>query len=47
MNSLPQTEAASPPALMERSTQARRADLTYQAMTVAAILLLLGSLWVF
>jgi len=36
------------PATAEGSTQSRRTeDLTYQAVTVAAILLLLGSIWVF
>ncbi|HMD77961.1 MAG: hypothetical protein ABSG60_08095 [Terracidiphilus sp.] len=48
MHSSPKTASTFMPATAEGSTQSRRAeDLTYQAVTVAAILLLLGSLWVF
>jgi hypothetical protein len=39
-NSLPQADGKELQSL-------KRADLTYQAVTVAAILLLLASLWVF
>jgi hypothetical protein len=46
--SSPQTASASMPAPAGGTTHSRRADdLTYQAVTVAAILLLLASLWVF
>jgi hypothetical protein len=48
MLSSPQTASATLPAPAGGSSQSRRADdLTYQAVTVAAILLLLASLWVF
>lgn len=48
MQSSPTTASTFTPATTGGSTQSRRAeDLTYQAVTVAAILLLLGSLWVF
>jgi hypothetical protein len=51
MHSLPQSASnalPSLPDLQEPSSRSRRAeDLAYQSLTVAAILLLLGSLWVF
>jgi hypothetical protein len=48
MQSSPQTASASLQASDEEFTPSRRADdLTYQFVTVAAILLLLASLWVF
>src|ERR1035438_7212662 len=48
MLSSPQTASASLPAPGGNSSQSQRADdLAYQAVTVAAILLLLASLWVF
>jgi hypothetical protein len=48
MLSSPQTASASLSAPARRSPQSRRADdLAYQAVTVAAILLVLASLWVF
>jgi hypothetical protein len=48
MQSSPKTASTFVPAPTAGSTQSRKAeDLTYQAVTVAAILLLLGSLWVF
>jgi hypothetical protein len=48
MLSSPQTASATLPAPAGSSAASRRADdLAYQAVTVAAILLLLGSLWVF
>ena len=48
MQSSPKTASTSMPAPAAGSTQSRKAeDLTYQAVTVAAILLLLASLWVF
>jgi hypothetical protein len=48
MQSSPQNAPASLQVQGNASKQARKADdLTYQVLTVAAILLLLGSLWVF
>ncbi len=51
MHSLPQTACntlPSLPALQGTSLRSRRAEeLAYQSLTVAAMLLLLGSLWVF
>jgi hypothetical protein len=48
MQSSPETSFASVPAPADSRNQSRRAeDLAYQAVTVAAILLLLASLWVF
>ncbi|HEY1159883.1 MAG TPA: hypothetical protein VGE83_04590 [Terracidiphilus sp.] len=48
MQSSSQSAYSSPPAPSGVSGESRKAeDLTYQAVTVAAILLLLGSLWVF
>jgi hypothetical protein len=48
MVSSQQTASDSMPAPAEGLAQSRRADdLTYQAVTVAAILMLLASLWVF
>jgi hypothetical protein len=48
MQSSPESASATMPASAADSTQSRRADdLVYQAVTVAAILLLLASLWVF
>jgi hypothetical protein len=48
MHSLPQTAFDSLPALQGTSPGSRRAEeLAYQSLTVAAMLLLLGSLWVF
>lgn len=48
MQSSDQTAPASMAASEQDGQQAReREDLTYQAVTIVAILLLLGSLWVF
>jgi hypothetical protein len=48
MHTLPQTACSVLPALQETSGRSRRAEeLAYQGLTVAAMLLLLGSLWVF
>jgi hypothetical protein len=48
MQSSPQSAPAFLPAAAEASTPSRkREDLAYQAVTVAAILLVLGSLWLF
>jgi hypothetical protein len=48
MLSSSQTASTTMPASEAGSSQPRSADdLTYQAVTVAAILLLLASLWVF
>ena len=51
MHTLPQTASnslPSLPALQGASPHSRRAEeLAYQGLTVAAMLLLLGSLWVF
>ena len=48
MLSSPQTASASLPASGGGSSPSQKADdLAYQAVTVAAILLLLASLWVF
>jgi len=48
MQSSPQNASISLPARADASRQSRKTeDLMYQALTVAAILLLLGSLWVF
>jgi hypothetical protein len=48
MLSSPQTASASLPAPGGGSSQPRKADdLAYQAVTVAAMLLVLASLWVF
>jgi len=48
MHSLPQSASNSLPSLQGKSSRSRRAeDLAYQSLTVAAMLLLLGSLWVF
>jgi len=48
MQSSPQNAPASLQVGSDASTQSRKAeDLTYQVLTVAAIVLLLGSLWVF
>ena len=48
MQPAPQIASTSLPALTGVFTQfLRREDLAYQAMTVAAILVLLCSLWVF
>jgi hypothetical protein len=48
MQNSPQSAPAGLPQSAERILQPRkRDDLTYQAVTVAAILLLLGSLWLF
>jgi hypothetical protein len=48
MQSTQQSSPACLPAAAEAATQSRkREDLAYQAVTVAAILLVLGSLWVF
>jgi hypothetical protein len=48
MHPLPQTACNTLPALQEASTRSRRAEeLAYQSLTLAAMLLLLGSLWVF
>jgi hypothetical protein len=48
MQSSPQTASTSLPeqaSRMDRSSQS--ADFVYQSVTIAAMLLLLGSLWVF
>jgi len=48
MQSTAKTAPSSVPAATPGSTPTRKLDdLTYQAITVAAALLLLGSLWVF
>jgi hypothetical protein len=48
MQSLPQSASNSLPTLAVAAPRSRRAeDLAYQTLTVAAMLLLLGSLWVF
>jgi hypothetical protein len=48
MQSSPQNASASLQARGDAPRQSRKAeDLMYQAITVAAILMLLGSLWVF
>ena len=48
MQPSPQTASTSLPASSAGSTPSRKAEtLTYQALTVAAMLLLLGSLWGF
>jgi hypothetical protein len=48
MHTLPQTACNTLPALQGTSPRSRRAEeLAYQSLTVAAVLLLLGSLWVF
>jgi hypothetical protein len=48
MHSLPQTASSCLPALPGTSPRSGRAEeLAYQSLTVAAMLLLLGSLWVF
>jgi hypothetical protein len=48
MQSSPQTVSTSVRTHDGARTEARsRADLIYQAVTIAAVLLLLGSLWVF
>ncbi len=48
MQATPQIASASLPAPAEEAVQPRKAeDLAYQAVTIAAILLLLGSLWLF
>jgi hypothetical protein len=48
MHSHPQSASNSLPAAQGTSRGSRRAeDLVYQSLTVAAVLLLLGSLWVF
>ncbi len=48
MNSSPQSSPTCLPQAAEAATQSRkREDLAYQAVTVAAILLVLGSLWLF
>ena len=48
MQSYPQTECtALPETLSHPGHSIKAADRTYQAITVAAALLLLGSLWVF
>jgi hypothetical protein len=48
MQSSPQSAPTCLPTGAEASTQPRkREDLAYQAVTVAAILLVLGSLWLF
>ena len=48
MQSSPQSACPSlPPAAAEETQSRKRKDLAYQAVTVAAILLLLCSVWVF
>jgi hypothetical protein len=48
MHTLPQTASDSLPTAVATGKLSRRAeDLAYQSLTVAAMLLLLGSLWVF
>lgn len=48
MQSAPQSAPACLPQTAETAVQSRkREDLAYQVVTVAAILLVLGSLWVF
>jgi hypothetical protein len=48
MQSSPQISFASVPAPADSRNQSQRADdLAYQAVTVASILVLLASLWVF
>jgi hypothetical protein len=48
MQTSPQSAYAPVPAASGRSTSSTRSeDLVYQAVTIAAILLLLGSVWVF
>jgi hypothetical protein len=48
MQSSSQSSPACEPEVAETATQLRkREDLAYQAVTVAAILLVLGSLWLF
>jgi hypothetical protein len=43
----PTTITAMPAAGSEQSSSRQTEDLAYQAVTVAAILMVLGSLWVF
>ena len=48
MHTSPQTATTSLPAPSGRNAHARKTeDLAYQAVTVAAIVVVLGSLWVF
>jgi hypothetical protein len=48
MQTSPQAASPSVPTRNDPPTvSSRHADLVYQAVTVAAVLLLLGSLWVF
>jgi hypothetical protein len=48
MQSSSQTASSSVPTQAANATPSRRKeDLVYQAVTVVAVLLLLGSLWVF
>jgi hypothetical protein len=48
MQTTSQTAPARTPAPTSNADKARRVeDLTYQALTIAAALLLLGSLWIF
>jgi len=48
MQTSPQSACTPLPAVAESTIPSRRSeDLIYQAVTVAAILMLLGSLWVF
>ena len=48
MQTSPQAASTSVPTRNDAATGSRtHADLIYQAVTVAAVLLLLGSLWVF
>ncbi len=48
MQTSPQSACTQLPTASGRLTETRRSeDLVYQAVTVAAILMLLGSVWVF
>jgi hypothetical protein len=47
MNALPRNHESPSIARVEPSAARSRADLVYQSVTIAAILLVLGSLWIF
>jgi len=47
MQTFPQLKSATPPAPAENPESRRTADRVYQGLTLAAMLLLLVSLWVF